>query len=70
MLYQFLKKEQIDMQWAFYHYGDPLLAYYWSHPAFDDYPSPKLELSLFPFGGTLGKINENTPSNIDANAAM
>ena len=20
------------------HYGDPLLAYYWSHPAFDDYP--------------------------------
>jgi len=21
-----------------HHYGDPLLAYYWSHPAFDDYP--------------------------------
>ena len=32
--------------------------------------SPKLELSLFPFGGTSGKINENIPSNIDANAAM
>jgi gliding motility-associated lipoprotein GldK len=21
-----------------HHYGDPLLAYYWDHPAFDDYP--------------------------------
>jgi len=21
-----------------HHYGDPLLAYYWGHPAFDDYP--------------------------------